>query len=94
MQLPFTQFAQSAPLFTLDEVRKLYKKDERNRHPVEHRPLWDEAARHQVGPFDPARPHVGVVLLHVPEELQEGLPAISPVAKKEHKAKSAAEEEK
>jgi predicted transcriptional regulator of viral defense system len=31
MQLPFTQFAQSAPLFTLEEVRKLYKKDERNR---------------------------------------------------------------
>jgi predicted transcriptional regulator of viral defense system len=31
MRLPFTQFAQSAPLFTLDEARKLYKKDERNR---------------------------------------------------------------
>src|SRR5882724_13005560 len=31
MRLPFTQFAQSAPLFTLDEARKLYNKDERNR---------------------------------------------------------------
>jgi predicted transcriptional regulator of viral defense system len=31
MQLRFTQFAQSTPLFTLDEARKLYKKDERNR---------------------------------------------------------------
>jgi predicted transcriptional regulator of viral defense system len=31
MQLPFTQFAQSAPLFTLEEARKRYKKDKRNR---------------------------------------------------------------
>ena len=31
MCLPFTQFAQATPLFTLDEARKLYKKDERNR---------------------------------------------------------------
>lgn len=31
MRLPFTQFAQSAPLFTLDEARKLYNKDEKNR---------------------------------------------------------------
>jgi predicted transcriptional regulator of viral defense system len=31
MRRPFTQFAQSTPLFTLDEARKLYKKDERNR---------------------------------------------------------------
>jgi len=31
MRLPFTQFAQSAPLFTVDEARQLYKKDERNR---------------------------------------------------------------
>jgi predicted transcriptional regulator of viral defense system len=31
MRLPFTQFAQSAPLFTLKEARRLYKKDERNR---------------------------------------------------------------
>jgi len=31
MRLPFTQFAQSSPLFTLDEARTLYKKDERNR---------------------------------------------------------------
>src|SRR5215467_9052778 len=31
MRLPFTQFAQSTPLFTLNEARKLYKKDERNR---------------------------------------------------------------
>jgi predicted transcriptional regulator of viral defense system len=31
MRLPFSQFAQSTPLFTLDEVRRLYKKDERNR---------------------------------------------------------------
>jgi predicted transcriptional regulator of viral defense system len=31
MNLPFTQFAQSSSLFTLNEVRKLYKKDERNR---------------------------------------------------------------
>lgn len=31
MRLPFTQFAQSAPIFTLDEARKLYKKDRRNR---------------------------------------------------------------
>ena len=28
---PFTQFAQSAPLFTLDEARKRYNKDDRNR---------------------------------------------------------------
>jgi predicted transcriptional regulator of viral defense system len=31
MHLPFTQFAQSAPLFTLEEARKLYMKDNRNR---------------------------------------------------------------
>lgn len=31
MQLPFTQFAQTSPLFTLHEARTLYKKDERNR---------------------------------------------------------------
>jgi len=31
MRLPFTQFAQSTPLFTLDEARRLYKKDQRNR---------------------------------------------------------------
>ena len=31
MRLPFSQFAQSTPLFTLDEARRLYKKDERNR---------------------------------------------------------------
>jgi predicted transcriptional regulator of viral defense system len=31
MQLPFTQYAQSAPLFTLQEARTRYKKDERNR---------------------------------------------------------------
>jgi predicted transcriptional regulator of viral defense system len=31
MNLPFTQFAQSAPLFTLNEARARYKKDERNR---------------------------------------------------------------
>ena len=31
MRLPFTQFAQSTPLFTLDEARQLYKKDARNR---------------------------------------------------------------
>ena len=31
MQLPFTQFAQSSPLFALDEARTLYKKDEQNR---------------------------------------------------------------
>jgi predicted transcriptional regulator of viral defense system len=31
MRLPFSQFAQSAPLFTLEEARRLYKKDERNR---------------------------------------------------------------
>lgn len=31
MRLPFTQFAQSAPLFTLEEARKLYDKDVRNR---------------------------------------------------------------
>ena len=31
MQMGFSQFAQSTPLFTLGEVRKLYKKDERNR---------------------------------------------------------------
>lgn len=31
MRLPFTQFAQSAPLFTLKEARKLYNKDEGNR---------------------------------------------------------------
>ena len=31
MRLPFTQFAQSTPLFTLDEARKRYDKDDRNR---------------------------------------------------------------
>jgi predicted transcriptional regulator of viral defense system len=31
VRIPFTQFAQSAPLFTLKEARKRYKKDERNR---------------------------------------------------------------
>src|SRR5580658_548740 len=31
MDLPFTQFAQSSPLFTLNEARARYKKDERNR---------------------------------------------------------------
>src|SRR6266403_477109 len=31
MRLPFTQFAQSAPLFTLEEARKRYNKDDRNR---------------------------------------------------------------
>jgi len=31
MHLPFTQFAQSTPLFTLNEARKLYRKDGRNR---------------------------------------------------------------
>jgi|SRR5882762_902508 len=31
MQLPFSQFAQSAPLFTLEEARALYKKDKHNR---------------------------------------------------------------
>src|SRR6266403_4184175 len=31
MRLPFTQFAQSTPLFTLNEARRLYKKDGRNR---------------------------------------------------------------
>jgi predicted transcriptional regulator of viral defense system len=31
MRLPFTQFAQSAPLFTLEEARELYKKDRGNR---------------------------------------------------------------
>jgi predicted transcriptional regulator of viral defense system len=31
MHMPFTQFAQSAPLFTLEEVRELYKKDRGNR---------------------------------------------------------------
>jgi predicted transcriptional regulator of viral defense system len=31
MQLRFTQFAQFTPLFTLEEARRLYKKDKRNR---------------------------------------------------------------
>src|SRR5260370_8574473 len=31
MRLPFTQFAQSAPLFTLEEGGKGYNKDDRNR---------------------------------------------------------------
>jgi predicted transcriptional regulator of viral defense system len=31
MDLPFTQFAQSSPLFTLNEARLRYKKDEQNR---------------------------------------------------------------
>jgi len=31
MQLPFSQFAQSAPLFTLEEARARYKKDKHNR---------------------------------------------------------------
>jgi predicted transcriptional regulator of viral defense system len=31
MRLPFTQFAQSATLFTLEEARERYKKDKRNR---------------------------------------------------------------
>ena len=31
MRLPFTQYAQSSPLFTLEEARGLYKKDARNR---------------------------------------------------------------
>jgi len=31
MRLPFTQFAQSTPLFTLEEARKRYDKDDRNR---------------------------------------------------------------
>jgi predicted transcriptional regulator of viral defense system len=31
MRLPFTQFAQSTPLFTLEEARKSYDKDDRNR---------------------------------------------------------------
>lgn len=31
MRLPFTQFAQSTPLFTLEEARKRYNKDDRNR---------------------------------------------------------------
>jgi hypothetical protein len=31
MRLPFTQFAQSEPLFTVEEARKRYNKDARNR---------------------------------------------------------------
>lgn len=31
MRVPFTQFAQSTPLFTLEEARERYKKDRRNR---------------------------------------------------------------
>src|SRR5437588_13044920 len=68
------------------------KDNERDRHTVEHRPLGNQPAGYQIGPFDPARPHVGVILLHVPKKHEKGLAALSPITEKKQEAESAAEE--